>query len=155
MFVTFSDDYEDGGALYYEINKASGWSLKNNVTECKQLNGFVPIDLYDPEIIIPSGDIFRPNPRIDEANEQIIIDYKIYDWPFFGNVDVLAEYSLDGQAWNAITTQKNISTGNIATDPSGIVGVDNQLVWNYTQGQNKLSKNVYYPNIQIRMRAVD
>jgi hypothetical protein len=155
LHLIFTEDFhgegEFGSTLYYELNKSSGWNRKNWVRASNQLNGLIPIDLYNPEVIVPSGDLYNPNPRIDEVNKTIRVDFNIYDWPYWNNVNVTMEYSIDGgQSWYFASKKKNISTGSEISDPSGVIGVQDTITWTYT---NQLSKNVYYPNVQVRLRA--
>ena len=127
--------------------------MKNHITESKQLNGLVPIDLYDPEVVIPSGNLLNPNPFIDEVNKTITLKYSVYDWGSWDSVDVVSEYSTNDRDWNYIGTSQSKSTGTKLGDPSGIIGVEHTLVWQYTEGFHPLSKNVFYPNLKIRLRA--
>lgn len=55
--IIFTENLQ-GRTLYYELDKASGWHRKNEILNSNQLNGLIPIDLYGPEVIIPSGTIF-------------------------------------------------------------------------------------------------
>lgn len=157
--LCFSEDFVDGGALTFELNRASGWNRTNYIPNSKQLNGYVPIMLYDPEVIIPSGGVLDPNPVIDEVDKTLTLKYKLYDWPFWDDVDVISEYSLDyGQSWSFIRRQKQLSTGTLQTDPSGVNGVEHSLVWRYSDpadSPHPLSKNVWQPHVQLRLRAVD
>lgn len=155
--MSFTNDFaQDGGTLFFELNKASGWIQRNHLIHSKQTNGYIPIMLYDPEITIPSGNLNNPNPTIDEANKTVTLEYRLYDWPFWDTIDVVSEYSLDyGQNWLTIGRQKNLSTGSLNTDPSGVKGVKQTLVWNYTDSQNSLSKNEFFPHVQIRLTAID
>jgi hypothetical protein len=155
--LSFSEDFEDGGALTFELNKASGWNRSNYLPFSKQLNGYVPIMLYDPEVIIPSGGVLDPNPSVDEVNKTLTLKYRLYDWPFWDKVDVISEYSLDyGRSWVFLRRQKELSTGSPDSDPSGVIGTEHTLVWNWAQDDpHPISKNVWQPHVQIRLRAVD
>ncbi len=155
--LSFTNDLaQDGGTLFLQLNAASGWIQRNHLVNSRQTNGYIPIMLYDPEISIPSGSLRSPNPAIDEVNKTVTLDYRVYDWPFWDKVDVVSEYSLDyGQNWLTIGRQKNLSTGSLATDPSGVKGVKQTLVWNYADSQNALSKNQFFPHVQIRLTAID
>ena len=156
--VCFTEDFADGGALIYELNTASGWRLINHVRDCRQLNGLVPIDLYDPEVVISSGTQAKPNPSHDPVARTVTIDYEVFDWPFWRNIDVEVQYSIDdGQTWEDIGTIKNISTGSFATDPSGVLGTQHSYVWKYTDTTRPrpLSQSVLYDNVQVRMRGKD
>ncbi len=156
--LSFTNDFaQDGGTLFFELNKASGWIQRNHLVHSKQTNGYIPIMLYDPEITIPSGSLANPNPAIDESNKTMTLEYRLYDWPFWDNVDVVSEYSLDyGQKWFTIKRQKNLSTGSLDTDPSGVKGVKQTLVWDYSnEGTPSLSKNQFFPHVQIRLTAID
>jgi hypothetical protein len=156
--IYFSRDFEEGTNLFFELNRASGWNRRNYAPTVKQLNGYVPIMLYDPEIIIPSGGVLDPNPAIDEVSKTATLKYRLYDWPFYDNVDVISEYSLNyGVGWSRIARQKNLSTGSPDTDPSGVIGSEHTLTWNWSNIENlhPLSKNTWYPHVQIRLRAVD
>lgn len=156
----FTRDYDDGGTLFYDLTTSSGWIQRNWIPESKQLNGFMPIDLYDPEVIIPSGDLYNPNPYIDEYNKKVYVKYYLYDWGYWDAVDLKVDYSTDnGQNWFQASTVtvvgkstgiKAKSTGSKQTDPSGVLGAPYTLCWDYSQD---LSKHVYYPDIQIRIRA--
>lgn len=158
--LLFSEDYHGsataaftwGSSLVYELDKASGWRRVNYLAKSNQLNGFVPIDLYDPEILIPSGDIYNPNPRINEVDHTVSIDYHAYDWPYWSLVTTRLEYSIDaGQTWNYAGGQRNVSTGTKQTDPSGTIGGGKHtIVWNYL---NHLSHDIDYPSVQLRIRA--
>lgn len=156
--LAFTNDFaQDGGTMFFELNAASGWKQRNHLVHSKQTNGYIPIMLYDPQVIIPSGDVNNPNPRIDEVNRSMTLDYSVYDWPFWNTVDVVSEYSTDyGLNWSTIKRQKNLSTGSLQTDPSGVKGVQHTLNWNYaTEGSPPLSKNQFYPHTQIRLTAID
>lgn len=156
--VSFSEDYNDGGALVYELNSSSGWRLINHVRDSKQLNGLVPIDMYDPEIVIPSGTQTRPNPSHDPVNKTMTIDYEVYDWPFWRTVDIEVEYSIDdGLNWKRIGTIEGVSTGSQATDPSGVQGNSGTFVWEYSDHTRTfpLSPSMFYPSVQVRMRGKD
>ncbi len=158
MKVMFSEDYSDGGTMVFELNTASNWRLINHVRDSKQLNGLVPIDLYDPEVIICSGTQARPNPSHDPVNKTVTIDYETFDWPFWRNINVEVQYSIDdGTEWKSVGTINNIDTSNKSADPSGIVGAQHSFVWNYADqtSDNPLSPNVFYAGVQIRMRGVD
>ncbi|MCK5610109.1 hypothetical protein KAR91_50010 [Candidatus Pacearchaeota archaeon] len=158
MKVSFSEDFQDGGTLVLELNKASGWRTINHVRDSKQLNGLVPIDLYDPEVIIPSGSQLAPNPSHDPINKRMTVEYEVFDWPFWRTINVEVQYSTDdGITWNDIRTIKNISTGNQTIDPSGVLGNSHTFVWDYTSYdiQAPLSPTTFYPGVQIRMRGRD
>lgn len=151
--IIFTEDFDEGGTLYFELNESSGFIQKNYLPQSKQLNSLVSIDLYDPEIIIPSGDLLNPNPRIDFVNNNVHLKYNIHDWGFWSNVDVISEYSTDGQTWNFIGKSRNKNTGSLETDPSGVLGTEHELIWQYTKGPNPLNKNAFYGNVQMRLRA--
>lgn len=156
--VSFSEDYNDGGTLVFELNQTSGWRHINHIRDSKQLNGLIPIDMYDPEVIIPSGSQRLPNPRHDPVNKTMTVDYEVFDWPFWRTVNIETQYSInDGVTWNDIGTIKNISTGTQTTDPSGIVGTQNTFVWDYSDHlqPSPLSRSAFYPSVQIRMRGRD
>lgn len=158
--LMFTEDYHGsasaaftwGSTLIYELDQASGWRRVNYLAKSNQLNGFIPIDLYDPEVIIPSGDIYNPNPRINEVDQTVTVDYNVYDWPYWSKVTTRLEYSIDhGQTWNYAGGQRNINTGSPLTDPSGLLGGGRStIVWKYT---DQLSKNIDYPSVQLRIRA--
>ena len=148
--LIFSEDFEEANTLYYTLNRASGWVLKNELRDAHQLNGLISIDLYDPEVIIPSGGLIRPNPYVDTVAKTVTVDYQVYDWPFWDSVDITWEYTTDRQTWNKIGTSKNISTGTKQSDPSGVIGNTGQFTWNYDRD---LSPNAPIPYVQIRGRA--
>jgi len=151
----FTNDNQ-GGTLFFELDQASGWHQKNYTPYSKQLNSLVPIMMYDPEVVIPSGGVLDPNPSVNEVTKTVTLKYKIHDWPFFDAVDVLSEYSLDyGESWSFIKRQKGLSTGSLETDPSGVFGTDQILEWKWTEGKHPLSKSVWYPHVQLRLRAID
>jgi len=156
--LMFSEDYNKG-TLFYSLNRSSGWIQQNYVPESKQLNSYIPIDLYSPEIIIPSGTLYNPNPRIDEVNKRVYVNYNILDWGFWDLANISMEYSIDGSVWsraNAISIAglsdsiRNRSTGSKASDPSGVIGASYTACWDYSKD---LSSNVFYPNTKIRIRA--
>lgn len=152
----FSRDFTSGGTLMFELGEQSGWVRRNYLPHSKQLNGYVPVMLYDPEIIIPSGTILYPNPSIDEVNKTVTVKYRLYDWPFWRAVDVISEYSTDyGASWNRIGRQNGLSTGSKVTDPSGVNGTEYVLSWDWTSEPHPLSKNEWQPHVQIRLRAID
>jgi hypothetical protein len=154
--IIFSRDFDEKENLLFELTTSSGWIRRNYLTNVNQLNGLIPVMLYDPEIIIASGTLANPNPRINEVNQTVEIDYTVYDWPFWGTVNVIGEYSLNGINWNPIKTVRNVSTGSQISDPSGVIGTQNTFTWNYTQDgihANRLNKNIFYPCIQVRLRA--
>jgi hypothetical protein len=153
--LLFTEDFHGqgtwGASLLYELNKSSGWTRKNYLAKSNQLNGLIPIDLYDPEILIPSGDLYNPNPRIDEVNETVSIDYKVYDWPYWSEVTTRLEYSINnGRTWNYAGGQRAVSAGTKLTDPSGTIGGAGRIIWNYG---DQLSHSTEYPNVQLRLRA--
>lgn len=159
LHLMFTEDFDDGGTLLYDLTKSSGWIQKNWATETKQLNGYIPIDLYSPEIIMASGDLYNPNPRVDEVNQRVYIDYDIYDWGYWDSSRVFVEYSTNGQDWAtadhiAISGKSdpivNRTTGTKETDPSGVNGAPYTICWEYSKD---ISKNVFYPNVMIRLRA--
>ena len=155
----FSEDFEDGGSIFFELNRDLEWSRRNYIPFSKQLNGYVPVMLYDPEVIIPSGHVLNPNPSIDEVSKTLTLKYKLYDWPFWNKVDVVSEYSLDyGKSWSFIRRQKQLSTGTLQSDPSGVIGTEHSLIWKWSDKDDSphpISKNVWQPHMQIRLRAVD
>jgi len=152
----FSRDFISGGTLFFELTPQSGWTRRNYLPHSKQLNSYVPTMLYDPEIIISSGCVLHPNPSIDEVNKQVVLKYRLYDWPFWRPADVISEYSTDyGASWNRIGRQNGLSTGSKVTDPSGVKGVEHILTWNWMTDPHPLSKNEWLPHVQVRLRAVD
>ncbi len=158
LHLLFSQDFhgpnanDTGKVLYYQLSKASGWDRKNYLPLCNQLNGLMPIDLYDPEIIVPSGDLYNPNPRVDEVNKKVTCAFSVYDWPFWSSVNIRMEYTTDGYTWHTACGLRGVSTGTKASDPSGVKGVQHTIVWNY---DNDLSPNYDYPYLQVRLRAVE
>lgn len=157
MRLIFTEDYEGtaspvkaGGTLYYELNATSGWTLKNELPETNQLNGFVPCLLYDPEIIIPSGGVLNPNPNIDHVNKIVTVNYTLHDWPFYNKFKVKGEYTLDGRTWATIQEDTEVTSGSAASDPSGVTGQQNTFVWNY---ESDLGKNAFHSSVQIRLKA--
>jgi hypothetical protein len=153
--LLFTEDFHGkgtwGASLLYELNKSSGWTRRNYLAKSNQLNGFIPIDLYDPEVLIPSGDLYNPNPRVDEINKTVKVNYKVYDWPYWSKVTTRLEYSTDnGYTWNYAGGQRAVSPGTKQTDPSGTIGGAGSITWNYG---NQLSHATEYPNIQLRIRA--
>ncbi len=142
--------------LFYDLTENSGFIQRNESPFCGQLNGYEAIDLHDPEILIPSGDVREPNPKVDTKNKTARIKFQTIDWGYWDKVDVRVEYSLDNQTWATASTSgqiKNLDTGTKETDPSG-VGIDpnseHTIYWLYDKD---LSKNEFFPNISIRMRA--
>ncbi len=156
LHLVLSENYHGisayGQVLYYQLNKTSGWDRKNYLPKCNQLNGLIPIDMYDPEVIIPSGSFYNSNPKVDEVNHTISVDFKIFDWPFWSNVNIKMEYSIDGYTWHSACGLRNISTGSKASDPSGIIGTQHTIIWNYG---NDLSPNMDYNYLQLRIRATE
>ena len=154
----FTRDHVEGGTLFFELSESSGWVRRNFLQHSKQLNGYVPVMLYNPEITIPSGSVVAPNPVIDEVNKEARLRFRLRDWPFWDAVDVVAEYSIDhGASWRKITTMRNLSTGSKQTDPSGVKGVEHVLSWHWSDDgmPNFLSKNEWYPHVQVKLTAVD
>ena len=143
--------------LFYDLTSNSGFIQKNEAWHVGQLNGYIPIELYDPEVIIPSGTFHNPNPFVDTLNSRVKIDFIATDYGFWDSVNVRLQYSLDGgQSWaNATTSGQKIglSTSSILNDPSGL-GIDaNQkhtLWWLYSQD---ISKNTFFPRVNLRIRA--
>ncbi len=153
--LMFSEDFHGAGVwgatLFYDLSESSGWNRVNYLAKSNQLNGLVPIDLYDPEVLIPSGDLYNPNPRINEISKQLTLDYYLYDWPHWSLVTTRMEYSIDdGQSWHYAGGQRSLSTGSKATDPSGVNGVKHTWTWNYA---DYLNHNTDYNRIQLRVRA--
>lgn len=142
-------------SLFYDLNKSSGWIQRNEAVNVGQLNGFIPIDLHDPEILIPSGHFIDINPNIDTVNKRVKIDFQTIDWGFWDKVNIRVEYSLDGSSWATATTSGNInnlSTGTKQTDPSGVGKDINSIHSMYWLYDRDLSKNQFFPNVSIRMR---
>jgi hypothetical protein len=156
--LLFTRDLE-GGTLFYDLDTASGWIRRNWLPHAKQLNGIIPIDLYTPEVIIPSGTLYRPNPIVDVVNNRAFLDYAVYDWGYWDPVNMRMQYSINnGQDWHNATNIKiahasgrlGLSTGSEATDPSGVIGRSYTICWDYGRD---LNPNVYYENVKLRLRA--
>jgi hypothetical protein len=143
--------------LFYDLTKTSGFIQKNETWFAGQLNGYIPIELHDPEVIIPSGDIYNPNPRVDTVNKEVVIDFIVSDWLYWDKVNMKMEYSLNGgTTWSSATisgAMGNLSTATKQTDPSGM-GVDaaqkHKLFWRYGED---ISKNEFFPRVKLRLRA--
>jgi hypothetical protein len=148
--LIFSEDFERGTTQYYEMDSASGWTLRNDVRESNQLNSFIPCMLYDPEIVIASGSLREPNPRIVSESGVAEVKYRIYDWPVFDKVNVQFQYSTDaGLNWKHIGVERQKDTGSLDLDPSGVIGVQHTFLWNY---KNVLGGNQFYPDVRIRAK---
>jgi len=155
MRLLFTEDNKGegvhGSTLYYKVTSSSGWTLMNYAAKLNQVNGFVPCSLYDPEIYIPSGTMLNPNPSVDLINRTVSLDYWTHDWPYWHNVDVEFKYSTDkGQHWRNLKTERNVSTGDQISDPSGFLGQKHTLSWAYT---NKMHSNNFYSDVRIKARA--
>lgn len=143
--------------LFYTLTESSGFIQRNEAWLAGQLNGFTPIELYDPEVIVPSGDIYNPNPRIDTINKRVRLDFILADWFFWELTNVKVQYSLDGgQGWANATisgASTSLNTGTALTDPSGqgITAAQRHTVyWLYEQD---VGKNSFLPRAQLRIRA--
>jgi len=143
--------------LFFDLTRTSGFIQRNEAWVAGQLNGMTPIELYDYEVIMPSGDIYNSNPRIDTVNKRVRVDFTLMDWFFWEAAKVRMDYSLDGgQTWAKATTSGNLtglSTGTALTDPSGqgiSAAQKHTLHWLYDRD---ISKNSFFPRVQLRMRA--
>jgi len=145
-----SDASSRGKVLLYELNRASGWLQKNYLPHVNQLNGLVPLSWNNPDIIIPSGTMFAPNPSVDEINKTVDIEFNIRDYPYWGTMKVIGEYSTNGYEWFEFGRINNISTATKSLDPSGINGTNNVFRWKY---DDFLSSHTEYNNVRIRLRA--
>ncbi|MHA2319948.1 MAG: hypothetical protein ACXAC6_19600 [Candidatus Hodarchaeales archaeon] len=154
-----------GGALdsaqsatsFYDLNRSFQWIQKNYVHIAGQMAGYIPTDLYDPEIIIPSGSAADVNPKIDPFNKTAKIKFHILDWGKWSQCNVKLSYSIDGgQNWNDATVSgqvSSLSTGTPVTDPSGLGFDTNQfheIHWLYG---DDIRTGEFLPNVRLRMRA--
>jgi hypothetical protein len=143
--------------LFFDLTTSSGFIQKNEAWKVGQLNGYIPIELHDPEVIVPSGDLREPNPFIMERDKMVRLQFITTDWGFWEPVDVKIHYSLDGgQNWLTPTISgftSDLSTGSPVTDPSGM-GIDpNQKHTVYWLYDRDISKNEFFPRVQLRIRA--
>lgn len=143
--------------LFFDLTKESGFIQKNEAWKCGQLNGYTPIELHDPEIIIPSGTIYNPNPRVDTVNKRVKVDFIATDWLYWDKINVRMEYSLNGgTSWATATTsgsKNSLSTATKQTDPSGMgisAAQKHTLYWLYDQD---ISKNEFFPRTILRIRG--
>jgi len=144
--------------LFYTLTKESGFLQVNEAWNAGQLNGACPVELYDYEVIVPSGDMYNPNPRVDTINKLAKLDFTTTDWWFWEPCKVNIEYSTDGGlSWFKASTSGqvvNLSTGTSITDPSGVgisAAQNHTVYWEYGKD---LSKNTLYHNVKLRIRAV-
>ena len=140
---------------FFALNKSSGWRQVNYVhwggAFC---GGYQPVDLYDPEVIIPSGSIDDPNPHIDIDRGWLRIKFRVLDWGFWDLVKMKFHYTTDdGINWHDGTIASGLlsplSTSTKQTDPSGLIGGSHEIWWNY----RKDIGSQYSPLTRIRLRA--
>lgn len=144
--------------LYYTLDSNNNWTFMNQF-KTKRLAWVEPTDMHEPSILMPSGSNqhtrYPYEDRIDKVVYQPII---IYDWPFFSKVNLEAQYSTNyGNTWNNATPHStlscaltNLDTGSLATDPSGIIGVQHMFAWDYISDVGNSRRDW----VQFRFRAV-
>lgn len=143
-------------SIFFDLTKTSGFIQRNEAWNAGQLSSYVPIDLYNPEVIISSGHIL--DSYIDTTNKMVKVKFKLIDWHFWEPADIHVQYSINnGVSWADATTSgatSNLSTGTSLTDPSGM-GIsstqNHEIYWLYS---NDLSKNEFYPDVRLRIRAL-
>lgn len=141
---------------FFELNKSSGWKQVNYVhwggAFC---GGYSPVDIHDPEVIIPSGSIDDPNPKPDLEKQWLKVKFRVIDFGFWDNVSMKFQYTTDdGINWKDGTIASGnlspLSTSNKQTDPSGLIGGSHEIWWNYGKD---IGRNRYFPSVRIRLRA--
>lgn len=141
---------------FWELDKASGWHQRNYVHWGGAFIGYKPVELYDPEVTIPSGSFDDPNPFIDFGKKHVRVNFNVIDFGFWDQVSMKLEYTTDeGQNWHACSVSGSLgplSTGTKQTDPSGI-GADSAsqhtVFWRW---QDDLGPTTFYPLTRLRMR---
>jgi len=142
---------------FWELDKASGWHQRNYVHWGGACIGYQPVELYDPEVVIPSGSFDDPNPFVDFERKHVRVNFQVIDFGFWDKVKMKLEYTTDeGENWNACSISGSLgplSTGTKQTDPSG-VGADpaseHTVFWRW---QDDLGPTRFYPLTRLRMRA--
>ena len=142
---------------FWELDKASGWHQRNYVHWGGACIGYKPVELYDPEVIIPSGSFDDPNPFVDRERKHIRVNFQVIDFGFWDKVKMKLEYTIDeGTNWNACSVSGSLgplSTGTKQTDPSGTGADPDSEHTVYWRWQDDLGPTTFYPLTRLRMRA--
>lgn len=143
--------------LFYDLTESSGFIQRNHAWNAGTICGYTPINLYNPEIIVPSGDVYNRNPKVDTVNKRVSIKYKASDYQYWEPINVKLEYSINrGITWATCTTSgsiSNVSTGSQVVDPSGRAihsSQEHELFWLY---DHDISKNTLFPHVLLRIRG--
>ena len=143
--------------LYYTLDQNGVWEFKNQF-KSRRLSWVTPTDMLEPAVLMSSGTMRRPFPYEDRANGVVYQPFTVYDWPYFSEVDVAAQYSTDyGETWNSATAHTvlssgltNVNTGSFAVDPSGTIGKQYMFAWDYLTDVG----NNQFDWVQFRLRAI-
>lgn len=142
--------------LYYTLDQAGTWTFKNQF-KSRRLSWVTPTDMLEPAVLLSSGTIRRPFPYENRTNQVVYQPFTVYDWPYFGKVNITAQYSTDyGDTWSAATPHatlssglSNVDTGSFAIDPSGTIGNQYMFAWDYLTDVG----NNQFDWVQFRLRA--
>jgi len=142
--------------LYYVLDSNGNFIFRNQF-QCKQLMWIEPTDMHEPAVVLTSGTYYERFPKEDRINRVVWQPFRIYDYPFFRNVNIEVQYTTDYINWYDATPHStlscpttNLSTGDISTDPSGIIGKEYMFAWDYTKD---IGSRSILPYVQLRIRA--
>lgn len=150
------DNENQVASHFFELNKSSGWHQMNYVhwggAFC---GGYQRADIYDPEVIIPSGSFADPNPLVDMERGWLKIKFNVIDFGFWDNVSMKFSYTTDeGINWKDGTIASGsmgpLSTSTKQADPSGLIGGSHTIWWDY---KSDIGGNEFHPLVRIRLRA--
>jgi hypothetical protein len=143
--------------LYYTLDQNGNWTFMNQF-KSRRMSWVIPTDMLEPALLLSSGTVRRPFPYEDRTSQVVYQPFTVYDWPYFGKVNVTAQYSTDyGDTWNAATPHatlssglSNVDTGSFAVDPSGTIGKQYMFAWDYMTDVG----NNQFDWVQLRLRAI-
>lgn len=155
--LSIDDNNPPAQNLYYTLDSSNVWEFKNQF-RTKRLSWVEPTDMIEPSILLESGNYYKRFPYEDRVNSVVYQPFRIYDWPFFTTVDLQVQYTTDyGDSWHDATphstlscSMTGLSTGSIASDPSGIIGQPHTFAWDYVSDVG----GGRHDHVQFRIRAV-
>lgn len=143
--------------LYYTLDSDNNWTFMNQFLS-KRIGWVEPTDVNEPSIILPSGSPkHREFPYEDRTQGVVYQPFRVFDYPFFRNVDIEAKYSTDyGATWydatphSTLCDYQDLDTGSISVDPSGVIGKKYMFVWDYLED---IPQHEKHPFVKLKIRA--